>query len=147
MEQFGVLVIQKILEARKNYTLKLKKDEYIGIMENQLDQLINEMKKANARIKDLEEQLSNKLALNTHHLAIFKLFTESDIDEVIKDERINRLINRNIDLKIAFKELLDHGYISDQVAFDFDDLYYYIADEKKVEVLKIIKDPSKYIKQ
>lgn len=117
-----VFVFEKILS-------KIKNSRSNGIKHNK-----KRLERKNDAINNDE-----RFKLNTSHIDFLIKFRESEYG--IWENDINKIINNDIDKEIAFNELINFKYIKEGSVYSADKgAYYTINNDKKAEMLKILKD-------
>jgi len=120
--------------ARKEYLKNQAKDEYIKVMENQLDELLTLLDSLNTKLEEYE--LEHVLSLNDNHLKILKMFQDSKTGSLV-DTHI--FPDFSIDDRIAFEELHKHGFLSNYHKNTYGQTVYFLAKDRMVEVFKALK--------
>lgn len=134
-------VTKDINEARREYKIKHQKDEYIQLMEGQIDLLISHLKTAEEKIIQLQGIINDKskFVISDRHMRFLKLFYESGTDNRVSELEIAAIRKIDIMLEIAFSELVDNKYIvKPNVAYMRGTQYFELNSEKKTEVLRLI---------
>lgn len=125
-----------IRAARKEYKKTHAKDEYIKIMEDQLDSLLVIVDELKAKIDEYEAK--DVFTLNDHHKALLKMIKASPDFQI---EGSVLLRNASDETRIAFEELLANDYIHNVNAMvghlGYAPVYSFYS-EKKVEILKLL---------
>lgn len=123
-----------INEARKEYMKTQAKDEYIKLMENQLDQAMSLLRSLEVRLQKYESD--NTFRLDDSHLKILKMFKDSDTGKLVNNYLFPNFTD---DDRIAFEELLHYGYLRIVSHNVYGQISYSIQSDKMVEVLKLLR--------
>lgn len=125
----GGMLLSIIVFVFEKISSKIKKSHSNGIKHNK-----KRLERKNDAINNDES-----FKLNTNHIDFLIKFRESEYG--IWENNINKIINNDIDKEIAFNELINFKYIKEGRVYSADQgAYYTINNDKKAEILKILKD-------
>lgn len=127
-------IAKDISEVRKEYLKSQAKDDYIKLMEIQLDQALNLLSSLEVRLHHYEDV--GLFSLDDSHLKILKMFKDSKTEKLVNDYIFPEFSD---DDRIAFEELLQNKYIHVVSANIYGQVVYAISKDKIVEILKLLR--------